>query len=211
MIADAAFMAVLGLAALLAAIITQSARPSSRSYLQFAAVIYLALAVADEIAIVLPGSATSAFADAVTFVACALAPVALSLSLFATFEHPPKSWIATLFLSLALVCAIGAAMTGVEVLSFAPLSASVFAMLALSLRRWRIEQRGPLHAIIAASCFLVAAASGASGGAAGRTGLALFSAAGILGISLALARRSNATVAQKRTKDLRFTAIGGQG
>ncbi len=211
MIADAAFMAVLGLAALLAVIVTRSARPASRSYLQFAALIYLALAIADEIAIVLPGATTSAFADAVTFVACALAPVALSLSLFATFEHPPKSWIATVFLSLALLCAIGAAMAGVEVLSFAPLSASVFTMLALSLRRWRLERRGPLHAVIAALCFLVAAASGASGGAAGRTGLALFSAAGILGISLALARRSNAPVAQKGTKDLRFTTIGGRG
>jgi hypothetical protein len=211
MIADAAFMAVLGFAALLAAIVTRSARPASRSYLHFAAVIYLALAVADEIAIALPGTATSAFADAVTYVACALAPVALSLSLFATFERPPKSWIAAVFLLLALLCAIGAAMSGVEVLSFAPLSASVFVMLALSLRRWRIEQRGPFHAIISSVCFLVAAASGASGGAAGRTGLALFSAVGILGIALALARRSHAPVAEKRTKDLRFTAIGGQG
>jgi hypothetical protein len=210
MIADAAFMAVLGLAALLAAIVTRGARPASRSYLQFAAVIYLALAIADEIAIVLPGTATSAFADAVTSVACALAPVALSLSLFATFEHPPKSWAATVFLLLALVCAMGAAMSGMEVLSFAPLSASVFAMLALSLRRWRLEQRGPLHAVIAALCFLVAAASGASGDAAGRTGLALFSAAGLLGISLALARRSHAPVAEQRASDLRFTAIGGK-
>ena len=211
MIADAAFMAVLGLAALLAAIVTRGARPASRSYLQFAAVIYLALAVADEIAIVMPGAATSSLADAVTFVASALAPVALSLSLFATFEHPPKSWAATVLLLLALFCAIAAAMSGVEALSFAPLSASVFAMLALSLRRWRLEKRGPLHAIIASLCFLVAAASGASGGAAGRTGLALFSAAGLLGISLALARRLDAPVAQQRPRDLRFTAISGHG
>jgi hypothetical protein len=211
MIADAAFMTILGLAALLAAIVTRSARPASRSYLHFAAVIYLALAVADEITILLPGTATSAFADTVTCVACALAPVALSLSLFATFEHPPKSWIAAVFLLLALLCAIGTAMSGLEVLSFAPLSASVFVMLALSLRRWRLDRRGPFHAMIASVCFLVAAASGASGGAAGRTGLALFSAAGLLGISLALVWRSHATVAQQRTKDLRFTAIGGQG
>jgi hypothetical protein len=211
MIADAAFMAVLGLAALLAVIVTRGARPASRSYLQFAAVIYLALAVADEISIVLPGTATSAFADAVTFVVCALAPVALSLSLFATFEHPPRSWIASLFLSLALFCAIGAAMSGIEILSFAPLAASVFMMLALAMRRWRIERLGPFHAVIAALCFLIAAASDAGGGALGRTGLALFSAAGILGISLALARRSHAPVAEARTKDLRFTAIGGRG
>jgi hypothetical protein len=207
MIADAAFMAVLGLAALLAVIVARSARPASRSYLQFAAVIYLALAVADEIAIVFPSAAP--FADAVTFVACALAPVALSLSLFATYEHPPKSWIAAVLLSLALFCAIGAAMSGIEVLSFAPLSASVFAMLALSARRWRTRRRGAFHAVLAALCFLVAAASGASGGAMGRTGLALFSAAGILGISLTLARRSHAPVAEKRTKELRVTAIGG--
>ena len=211
MIANAAFMAVLGLAALLSAIMARGMRPASRAYLQFAAVIYLALAVADEIAIVLPGAARSTFADAVTFVACALAPVALSLALFATFEHPPKSWIAMLLLLLALTCAMAAAMSGAEVLSFAPLSASVFAMLALSMRRWRLERRRPLHGIIAALCFLVAAASGASGGEAGRTGLALFSAAGLLGISLALARRSHAAVTQERPRDLRFTVIGRQG
>jgi hypothetical protein len=211
MIADAAFMAVLGLAAVLSIIVTRSARPASRSYLQLAAVIYLALAVADEIAIVMAGVTTSAFADAVTFVACALAPVALSLSLFATFEHPPKSWIASVFLLLALACAIAAAMSGIEVLSFAPLIASVFAMLALSARRWRLEQGGTLHAVIASLCFLVAAASDASGGAMGRTGLALFSAAGILGISLALAGRSHAPVTEKGAQDLRIRAIGGQG
>lgn len=209
MIAHAAFMAVLGLSALLAAIVARGARPSSRSYLHFAAVIYLALAIADEAAIVLPAAA--AFADAVTFVACALAPVALALSLFATFEHPPKSWAATLLLSLALICALAAAMSGAEILSFAPLSVAVFAMLALSMRRWRLGRQGPFHAIIAALCFLIAAASGASGGDMGRTGLALFSAAGILGISLALARRSRAPVAQQSGKDLRLTAIGGQG
>jgi hypothetical protein len=210
MIADAAFLAVLGLAALLGVIVARGARAASRSYLQFAAVIYLALAIADEIAIVVPGVTTSAFADAVTVVACALAPVALSLSLFATFEHPPKSWIAALLLSLALVCAIAAAMSGLEILSFAPLAASVFAMLALSARRWRLQKRVPFHAIIAALSFFVAAASGASGGTMGRTGLALFSAVGILGISLALVRRSNAPVAEQRGKDLRFAAIGGQ-
>jgi hypothetical protein len=209
MIADAAFMAVLGFAALLAVIVTRTARPASRAYLQFAAVVYLALAAGDEIAIVFPAAAP--FADAVTFVTCALAPVALSLSLFATFEHPPKSWIAAVLLSLAFFCAIGAAMGGVEALSFAPLSAAVFAMSALSIRHWRLERRGPFHAILAALCFLVAAACGAGGGAMGRTGLALFSAAGILGISLALARRSHAPVAEKRAKDLRLTAIGGQG
>jgi len=209
MIADAAFMAVLGLAALLSAIVMRGARPASRSYLHFAAVLYLALAAADEIAIVF--AQVAGFADAVTLVVSAMAPVALALSLFASFEHPPKSWAATVFLLLALACAIGAAMTGAAVLSFAPLSASVFAMLALSLRRWRIEQRGPFHAILSALCFLIAAASGASGGAMGRTGLALFSAAGILGISLALARRSRPPVTEPRAKDLRFTAISGQG
>jgi hypothetical protein len=211
MIADAAFMAVLGLAALLAAIVARGSRPSSRSYLHFAAVIYLALSVADEVAIIWPGAPMSAFADAVTFVACALAPVALALSLFATFEHPPKAWAAALLLSLAFFCALAAAMSGFEILSFAPLSAAVFAMLALSARRWRLERTGPFHAIIAALCFLIAAASGASGGAMGRTGLALFSAAGILGISLALARRLRTPVAQQSGKDLRLTAISGQG
>jgi hypothetical protein len=208
MIADTAFMAVLGLSALLAVIVARGARPASRSYLQFAAAIYLSLAVADAMAIVLPNA--SGIAETVTLVACALAPVSLALSLFATFEHPPKSWAAGLVLIAALVCAIAAAMSAEMVLSFAPLAASVFVMLALSVRRWRISNNIPFHATIAALCLLVAAASGAGGGAIGRTGLALFSAAGILGILLALVRRSHVPVAQQRTKDLRVTAIGGQ-
>lgn len=210
MIADAAFMAVLCLAALLSVIAMRHARPAARAYLQFAAVLYLALSIAGEAAIFVPNASISLFADTVRLVVCALGPVALSLSLFAAFEHPPKSWIAAVVLTLSCFAAIGAAISGESALAFAPLSASVFVMLALSLRRWRLDKRGPLHAIIASLCFLAAAASGASGGASTRTALALFSAAGLLGMSLALARRLRPLVAEESGKDLRFAAIGGQ-
>ncbi|HEY5337544.1 MAG TPA: hypothetical protein VIJ85_05025 [Rhizomicrobium sp.] len=210
MTGDAAFCAVLALAALLSVLASRPARPASRSYLRLAAVLYVALSIADESAIFLPGTATASFAQSVTLVVSALAPALLALALFATFEHPPKSWVAAMLLTPALLAGIAAAIGGVDVLSLAPLAASAFVILALSVRRWRLERRGPLHAIAAALCLLGGAAAGAAGGDVGRTALALFSAASVLGLSLALARRSRLLVEEDRRPDMRFAAIGGQ-
>ena len=66
-------------------------------------------------------------------------------------------------------------------------------------------------AMVGAGFLAYLAATRAVGGGAGRTGLALFSAAALLGLSLALARRLNAPVAEPSAKDLRFAAIGGNG
>jgi hypothetical protein len=169
-------------------------------------VLYVALAIAVEIAIFQPRAAP--FAEAVMLVVCALSPALLALALFGTFEHPPKSWIATVLLAFALLAGLGAALSGAAVLSLAALCVSIFAMLALSARRWRLNRRGPVYAIIAALCLLCGAAVADGGG--GRAALALFSAVGLLGISLALARRLDPPVAEQGGRDLRLAAIGGQ-
>ena len=203
MIADIAFAAVLLLAGLLGMIAARSARPASRTYFALAALLYAALAVADVIGNTVPGTAT--FSEPIVLIVCALGPVALSLSLCAGFAHPPKSWTAALLLIAGFAAGIGAAILGTNALAFAVLVAAMCAMLALSARRYAKDKRGAIRAVIASICFLAAASAANSG--AGNSALMLFSAAGLLGISLAVARPLRKPVAEKRRKDLRFGTI----
>ncbi|HSM97366.1 MAG TPA: hypothetical protein VLT91_15085 [Rhizomicrobium sp.] len=203
-----AFAVVLACSAIVTALIAGRARPAARDYLRFAAALYLPLAFCSGFAAALPDATTLIFSDAVTLVVCALAPVALALALFAGFEHPPSSMVATIILALACLAGIAAAASGTEVLSLAPLSVCVLAMLALCARRWRIEKRATAHAFLSA-CSLLAGAA-AMGGESGRTALLLFSAAALLGFGLALARRSQVAVVNRR--DLRGpVAVGEKG
>jgi hypothetical protein len=196
-----AFACVLGCSAILAACLGNRARPAARDYLRFAAVLYVALALCDALAVVFPDAAMLIFADAVMLVVCALAPVALGFALFAAFEHPPAPVAATIILVPACLAAIAAAATGTPVLSLAPLAASVLIMLALCARRWRSDKRAASHALLSACCLLCGAAAMLDSGAAGRATLELFSAAALLGLALALARRSRLAVVKAR--DLR--------
>lgn len=196
-----AFSVVLACSAILAALLAGRARPSSRDYLRFAAVLYFALAFCAGLAAAGPGATALGLSMAVTQVVCALAPVALAFAVFATFEHPPSAWIAGLFLVLACMAGIAAAATGKPVLSLAPLAVSVLAMLALCLRRWRVEKRSAAHAFLSACCLICTAAASLSAGEGARIALILFSAAALLGFALALARRSGVAVANAR--DLR--------
>jgi hypothetical protein len=207
MIASVDFAIVLVLAGLLGIIASRTARPASRTYFALAAVLYAALAVADVITNFVPG--TQSFAEPITLLVCALGPVALSVSLFASFAHPPKSWMAALLLVFAMCAGIGAAILGTPALSFAVLIAAICAMLALAARRYTTDKRGAFHAIIASVCFVAGASAGAMNDAAGTVALMLFSAAGLLGIALALARPLRKPVAEQSRKDLRFAAIGG--
>ena len=205
MIGDTAFVAMLGFAGLLAVLTARKARPAARAYLQFAAVLYIALSVADEAAIFWPHARSAA--AAVTLIIYALAPVALALALFAAFEHPPKSWIAAVVLVLACCAALAAAVSGAAALSFAPLTASVCAMLALSVRKWRAQKHVPVYAVLSALCVLCGAAAGASAEMGNITAPSLFCAAGILGMALALAR-SGKTVAEQGGRNPSLGAIG---
>jgi len=206
--ADIAFACVLALSAIIAALIAGRARPAARDYLRFAAALYLALALCNALAALLPTATTLIFSDAVMLVVCALAPPALAFALFAAFEHPPSSIVAAIFLALASGAGIAAAASGTPVLSLAPLSVSVLAMLALCARRWSTEKRATSHAFLSACSLLGGAA--AVGGESGRTALMLFSAAALLGFALASARRSRVAIVNRR--DLRGpVAIGEKG
>ena len=196
-----AFAVVLACSAILVAMLAGRARPSSRDYLRFAAVLYFALALCAGLAAADQDATALGLSAAVTQVVCALAPVALSFAIFATFEHPASAWIAGTSMVLACIAGIAAAALGKPVLSLAPLAVSVLAMLALCFRRWRVEKRSAAHAFLSACCLICAAAASLSVGEGARIALILFSAAALLGFALALARRSGVAVANAR--DLR--------
>jgi hypothetical protein len=106
------------------------------------------------------------------------------------------------------VAGVAAAASSVAVLSFAPLSISVLAMIAISLRCFRDRRASAIQIIAAAIALLAGASAFAAGGKAAQPALLLFSAAGLLGIALALApRSSDAVVEQKSAPDLRAGTI----
>lgn len=192
---------VLACSAILAAMLAGRARPSSRNYLRLATALYFSLSLCTGLAAAQPDVTTLGFSAAVAQVVCALAPVTLALSVFATFEHPPSPWVAGVSMVLACLAGIGAATAGKPVLSLAPLTASVLVIVALCIRRWRIEKRSAAHAFLSACCLICAAAASLSIAEDARVALILFSAAALLGFALALARRSGVAVVD--TRDLR--------
>lgn len=193
------FFAVLACSAIIAALLSTRARMLARDYLCFAAALFMALGLFGAGAALAPAIFTQDFVQAVTLLVLALAPPAAVLSLFSAFEHPPSAFVATPILVIACVSGIVAATFGMAPLSFALLVGSVFAMLALSLRRWRTDQRGAAYAMLSACCLLAGAGTMFPG--EDMSLLGLFSAAALLGFGLAVQRPLRAAVAQKR--DLR--------
>lgn len=173
---------------------------STRAYVRFACVLYAALAVASAVG--------AQIALSVTLIVSALAPVFLALAARFAFRGPFASSLIAAMLVIACVAGIMAAATGVVTLAFAPLLLSVIAMIATGLHRF-VDLRAQAIQMIAGSCALLAGASVfTAGGVRAEPALLLFSAAGLLGISLALAPRLNAVVEQERAPDLRTAAIG---
>ncbi|HTT97513.1 MAG TPA: hypothetical protein VMF58_05650 [Rhizomicrobium sp.] len=175
------------------------ASPDVRSYARFACVLYAALAAA--------GATGVQLALSVTLIVSASAPVFLALAVRLSFRGPVMPLLVGAILSIACVAGITAAATGLAMLAFAPLLFSVVAMIAFSLRQLR-NLRAQALQTIAASCALLAGASAfTAGGVRAMPALFLFSAAGLLGILLALAPRSDVVVEQERVADVRAGAI----
>lgn len=194
-----AFGCVLVLAAVLAMILGQRARPGARDYLVFAAALYCALALADLAAAVAPRYAPVALS--VTLVMGALAPCALTLALADAFAGPLKAWVSFPALLLAASAGIYAAATGAMFVAFAVLFACLCAMLALAARRFTRSRSDALHAVLAALCLLAASSSVMTGGL---SAFALFSAAGLMGAALA----SGGGVVQPRQRAAEARPVG---
>jgi hypothetical protein len=194
-------LAVMLLAASIAGWIAVTDAPSAaRAYVRFACVLYAALAAASAIGAQLAG--------AVTLIVSACAPMLLAIAHRTVFRGPVATSLAASLLMVGCVAGVAAAASSVAVLSFAPLSISVLAMIAISLRCFRDRRASAIQIIAAAIALLAGASAFAAGGKAAQPALLLFSAAGLLGIALALApRSSDAVVEQKSAPDLRAGTI----
>jgi hypothetical protein len=170
--------------------------PDARAYVRFACVLYAALAAASAIGAQLAG--------AVTLIVSACAPVLLAIAHRIVFRAPVAASIAASVLMFGCIAGMTAAATNITALSFAPLSVSVLVIIANSLRDFSDGRRPAIQAIASATALLAGASAFAAGGEAA---MMLFSAAGLLGIALALAPRSDAVVEQKSARDLRTGTI----
>jgi hypothetical protein len=201
------FAVVLVLSALTAWVVAARAKAFVRPYVRFASVLYVALAIAslvpDEVV------ATGAFARAVALVVCVLAPATLSLALVALFRKPVTAGPAAIWLTVCCLGGIGAAISDVPALGFVPLVLGAGAALFASLRMFAKSRVAALQGALASLAFLCAAASLMTRAPASRAALILFSAAGLLGTTLALVRGSRPNVEKERRRDLsRVLAVG---
>ncbi len=179
------------LAASLAAwLVASGARPAARVHIRFAAMLFTALAVA-----------ALAIGPAVPAIALLVLPIGscvLLLGAAAALTRPLEPALAAALLAMVSLAALAAAVTGWMALALAPAAvcAIVLGVLAAKSR----DRFGALQGVASALCFLGAASAIALEGAG--TALILFCGAGLLGLTLALAR-SGAAVEERAGRDLR--------
>ena len=182
-----AFAAVLALAAAAAWMTAKGARSASRLYLRFACVLYAALAAS-----ALAGVAPEAVAEIATTLAVAL----LMLAAYASWRRAAKPLPAASVLTMACAGGIWSAASGAMAPAVVLQVCCLFVMIALagrgSGRRPGIRLALAAAALLAASCSLLAENSLAF------VALLLFSAAGLLGTALALARVSEIPLEGRR-------------
>ncbi len=171
----------------------------TRAYARLACVLYAALAAS--------GAAGPQLALSVALIVSASAPVLLAFAVRFAFRGPIAAPLIAAMLVVTSVAGMTAAATGIALLAFAPLLVSVLAMIAIGLRRFS-DMRARAIQTIAAACAILAGASAlAAGGASAEPALFLFSAAGLLGVCLALAPRSDVAVEHERSHDLRAVTV----
>jgi hypothetical protein len=183
------FAPILLLSAVAVWLLAAGARVNARGYLRLAAVMEAALAAGEGLRIA---------PTAVAPLACTLAVVLLAFAVHASFRRPAKPGVAALILTATLLSAVGAAYSGEVLPAVAPQVVGVAAILAIA-RRGLMRLRGPSIqltaggvALFAASCALVSTDADAP------SALLLFSAAGHLGIALAVVRISDTFVKRRR-------------
>lgn len=182
----AAFAVVAGFAAIIAAIVAAGAAPRARSLLRLGAALLGALAAANLAAAI--DSEAERVAGAVTLLAAALGPAVLAEAAYAQQGREPRGPLAAFALAFACLAGLAAAALGSLLLAVAPLLGSVAALGLLAARLWARARKTAVLIALGAFGF-VAAAAAAAGSAA--TGFLLFYAAAGLGVTLALARRSD--------------------
>jgi len=186
----------LAAAAVAAWFVAPAARAAARLQVRFAAILLVAPAAA---AVATPWAAT-----AVTLIAFPVALAVLALASAAGFERALAPSLASPLLAAVCLGAIAAAISGLVALALAPAALAAAAIGALSVRQFDIVRPAAVRGIASALCFLAAASAFALEGAGAP--LLLFSAAGLLGLTLALSR-SDAGVEEPPRRDLRAAAF----
>ncbi|MGZ5940418.1 MAG: hypothetical protein ACXWLD_10395 [Rhizomicrobium sp.] len=193
---------LLGIASLAVWFLALGARPPARVHLRFASMLFAALAAAAWIA--------PPVADEVALIVAAIALPVLAFGAYAGFEKPLAPMPATLLLGIVCLGGLAAAATGIISFALVPASLSVAAILLISARQFDVARVSSVQGMLSALSLLAAASSFALEG----TGSAhlLFSAAGLLGLTLALSRASNIVVEEQSSRDLcHSVTIGNAG
>jgi hypothetical protein len=185
-------------AALTGWLVASGARPAARVHVRFAAILFAAIAVA-----------TLAVPQAVPAIVLLVLPTGtgvLALAAVAAVKRPLESALAASLLAAVSLAALAAAVTGWSAFALAPaaLCAAAFGVVTAKTK----DRLGVLQGTAASICFLGAASAFALDGSG--PALALFCAAGLLGITLALAR-SGAAVEERTRRDLRDGAAISRG
>ncbi|HEY4943752.1 MAG TPA: hypothetical protein VII56_20155 [Rhizomicrobium sp.] len=176
--------------------VAAGARPAARLQIRFAGVLFAALSL----------SAATAAAVTVTLLVLPIGLSVLALAAAAGFARPVPASVAALLLALICLSGLTAAITGLAVFCLAPAAAAALAMAVLFARQFDAARIASVQGMASALCFLGAASSFAVDGAG--AGLLLFSAAGLLGLAVALSR-SDVVVEERAVRDLRgLAAIG---
>lgn len=202
-----AFALVLGLSAGIGVMLAQRARANARFYMQFAASLYVALAIANGIAACDGGVMSGFFAGGLGLFVSALGPLALVLAVASAQFAAVRAVPATCLLLLGLCAALASAATAAPALAFVPLFAAACAMMLMASRLWAHARRAAVNLIVSACSLLAGAAAFMSGGMAGRTAMGLFAAAALLGVAIVLGERSKKQ-SHKRVEAAPGSALG---
>jgi hypothetical protein len=164
-------------------------RYAVRGYVRAAAALYMAVALAVVFAFV-PATVAPLVAS--------LGPVLLAFAVYASFRHPTGAGFAATAIAAAGFAGIAAAVSGVAAFALVPQFVGIAVMLAISrrglvrLNATGIQLAAGSAALFAAACSLILP------GMEGRVAFLLFSAAGLLGVSLAVAGISDTFVKRRR-------------
>ena len=193
--------AFLLLAATLAAwFVAGGARPAARVQLRFAAMLFAAVPLAV--------AAVPQAAPAVTLLVLPVGLGIFALAVVAGFSKALTPGLAAILLAAACLAGLAAAITGLAAVSLAPSALAIAVLVVLFVRQFDAARTASVQGLLSAVCFLGAASVFAAEGAG--AALLLFAAAGVLGVTLALAR-SDVAVEERPVGDLRaFAAIRGR-
>lgn len=192
---------VLLVAAVMAWWLALGARRTARLYVRLAAALEAALAIA---------AGTNLAPLVLAPLTVALSAVLLAFAAHASFRRPASPLFAGIGLTVGCAAGLAAAFTGATLPAVAPQSIAIVAMLMVARRGLRRLSAPSIELAAGALALLAAAASLLATTPDALVALLLFSAAGLLGVALAVARISD-TFVKRGSSRPRVPAIGGFG